>query len=1040
MNDCSTNEQPWVMPRPQLINPLAHSAPKRSMCTEIEQANLLQQTIDENSRLREKLEQIQLAHDNQLEQYDQCISQLKSDLNRTQLRMTTLQSAMNQELHVKLAEDTHLMTDDRIDTLQKKTGRLDTELSKIEKLKAEKDALDQQLQAYATEREKLISDNAYLDNLVESLKNQLDRTRACSPTVKCPMTSSDPGQSVKCACCLRLLAELRDYRNLYGKLVYQGTKCNDDTSTTNSLGEDKGFDCKSTLPEVHCVLPGHTKTQKLECNNSACNKQSLQTKLKISSGVLLRKTGDSFGSTPGKDSSCDSSAFLHHSEPETERNRAAGVNHTANSCGTPRTGFDEMQDNQWDCPEETIDTSWEDSVNESSGPQLKVRKGITCRESQLSKALKRKSLLCRSLYTQNTMLVSKLAAMQSRLRVAQRAARLWRARSAVGGDKKNSLKINTKMAPSTKTIAHHTPCGVMNHRLVALMKQNALLQNKLEHTRLDWEHKYKHLEVLLQAKDVQRQPVFSRLPFTVKKRKSLIKQTATYLHSGRFGTSSSTRAKQCKRRELSDSSSSPEIQCHSHVGNIISLSGKANERDQPCEEPTASTGACLPSPLVLVKQRNNCLVQQLRVARAAKIGLKHQTFELAVQLKKALNALHQSRHRQERSERIIQHLIGYMHSLDSILGQFEEESTTYPNETNSTQSAQASPVVNCELIHAKVEAACSMRNPFEFSHTLAVRLHNVLRTKQQLWAELRKRMRASAQEEQRRRALIEELRDNLCQSREKQKQIKTELDKKIELVEVARVTEDRLRSEIESQRTRLKTLQKEKYRLVHELDSCQEAHDSIRSQLAELQGRLITLGLTARTDDSHSANDCRLAADGQPLEKQRFQAGSLNQFASYVTENLSKLALQVLQEFEQTVLKPNFRQTLIHSTTRKPESASVSDQFETVSSESLDHARCTAANILGLSLSQLDKLTHFERTYSQRNRPRFELKTNYEWLETIRRFECKIQHWPTICSRFLRCKAKSYDLQPEDFNQIFDQFETVYYRIIPSHLRMSSIF
>ncbi|KAF5401393.1 hypothetical protein PHET_05246 [Paragonimus heterotremus] len=74
---------------------------------------------------------------------------------------------MNQELHIKSAEDTHSMTDDRMDVLQKKTGGLDTELSKMEKLRAEKDALNQQLQAFATEREKLISDNAYLDNLVE---------------------------------------------------------------------------------------------------------------------------------------------------------------------------------------------------------------------------------------------------------------------------------------------------------------------------------------------------------------------------------------------------------------------------------------------------------------------------------------------------------------------------------------------------------------------------------------------------------------------------------------------------------------------------------------------------------------------------------------------------------------------------------------------------------------------------------------------------------------------------------------------------------
>ncbi|KAF8570618.1 hypothetical protein P879_01678 [Paragonimus westermani] len=252
-----------------------------------------------------------------------------------------------------------------------------------------------------------------------------------------------------------------------------------------------------------------------------------------------------------------------------------------------------------------------------------------------------------------------------------------------------------------------------------------------------------------------------------------------------------------------------------------------------------------------------------------------------------------------------------------------------------------------------------------------------------------------------------------------------EKDKKTELVEVARITEDRQRSEIESQRTRLKTLQKEKSRLVHELDSCQEAHNFARSQLAELQRRLITLGLTARTDDSHSVNDCRLAADGVPCERQHFQTGYLNQFASYVTEHLSKLALQVLKETEQTVLKPHVKQPFICSTTRKSESASVSDQLDAVSLESLDHARCTAAKILGLSLSQLDKLTHFEGAFSQQCHPRCELKTNYEWLETIRHFECKIRHWPTICSQLLRCKSKSCDLQLEDFNRIFNQFETV---------------
>ncbi|KAF8570355.1 hypothetical protein P879_01270 [Paragonimus westermani] len=865
MNDCQINEQLQATSRSQPVNPLSCSVPKCPMYAEIEQANLLQQTIDENSRLREKLEQIQLAHDNQLEEYDQCISQLKNDLNRTQLRVTTLQSALNQELHIKSAENTHLMTDDQIDALQNKNEGVSREHSKLEKLEAEKDALSQQLQAFATEREKLISDNAYLDNLVESLQNQLDGTRATSPTTKYPVESSDPDQSVSCARCLRLLVELRDYRNLYGKLVYHAAKCNDDASTTNSLAEDKGGDCEFNVPDIQCVPPGHKKTRKFECNNSACSKQSLQTNLQSSTGTARRKTGDSDRSTPEKDSPCDSSACLHLSEPETEQSRAAGVNQTDDICGVPNTRFDELRYNEWDGPQETIATSWEDSVLGTTTRSLKFQKGTTCRESQLSKALKQKSVLCRSLYTQNAILVSKLAAMQSRLRVALRAVKLSRVRSAVSEGKKNSLNINKK---PTKNISHPTPCGVMNHRLVALMKQNALLRNQLKHSRLEWERKYKQLEVLLQANDVRKQSVFSKSPFTVKRRKSLIKQTATSLHSGQLSQSSSARAKQSEGGEFSDSCSSPEVHCHSHVGNIVSPAREANECDQPCENQVASMNACLPSPLVLAKQRNNCLVQQLRVARATKIGLKRQTIELTVQLKKALNALHQNKHQLERSERIIQHLMGYMHSLDSILKQFEEDSTIYQNDANSGLTAQASPAENCEMIHAKVETVCSKRNPFEFSHTLAVRLRNALRTKQQLWAEMRERVRTSAQQELRRRALIEELRDNLCQSRERQKQIKAELDKKTELVEVARITEDRQRSEIESQRTRLKTLQKEKSRLVHELDSCQEAHNFARSQLAELQRRLITLGLTARTDDSHSVNDCRLAADGVPCERQ----------------------------------------------------------------------------------------------------------------------------------------------------------------------------
>ncbi|KAF5394519.1 hypothetical protein PHET_11229 [Paragonimus heterotremus] len=111
------------------------------------------------------------------------------------------------------------------------------------------------------------------------------------------MASSAPGQSVKCACCLRLLAELRDYRNLYGKLVYHGTKCNDDATTTNTLAEDNGFDCKLTLPDVQYVPSGNTKTRKLECNNSACNTQFLQTKLKISTGIPLRKVSFDFDRT-----------------------------------------------------------------------------------------------------------------------------------------------------------------------------------------------------------------------------------------------------------------------------------------------------------------------------------------------------------------------------------------------------------------------------------------------------------------------------------------------------------------------------------------------------------------------------------------------------------------------------------------------------------------------------------------------------------------------------------------------------------------------
>lgn len=403
----------------------------------------------------------------------------------------------------------------------------------------------------------------------------------------------------------------------------------------------------------------------------------------------------------------------------------------------------------------------------------------------------------------------------------------------------------------------------------------------------------------------------------------------------------------------------------------------------------------LPSPLALLQQRNNCLVQQLKVVQASKTASEEQLKHINTRLQYTLDALCKSRSQEQHSRRVMQHLIEYIIKLNKVVNLLD---ASLSNKTVEYFDEQV-------VCYSTLLENSSVKNVYDVSRMLALRVQSSLERKAQSMIVMRKKLADLTQQDVRRRALITELRQSLFEAKQEQSQVHSKLVEKENEAKNIRQTEARMRIELESQRIQLKTVMREKFELTQELKNCQEAYERIKARLNEVQRQMLdwrtTSGAQGTQGVPRSPKDPIDFSQGNKMTK------VLSLFQNMMNQ-LSILAVSMLHE-------------LCKGQTHRAESNQIwitkSDSGRSVSPRNLEIARQRAAQILGLSLQQLDRLTGKTITEFCRDIP------NFRTSEAARLLE-KALNWPMECRRVLGMD-RLHNASLGIFVQIMDDFQLI---------------
>ncbi|KER24369.1 hypothetical protein T265_14434, partial [Opisthorchis viverrini] len=392
------------------------------------------------------------------------------------------------------------------------------------------------------------------------------------------------------------------------------------------------------------------------------------------------------------------------------------------------------------------------------------------------------------------------------------------------------------------------------------------------------------------------------------------------------------------------------------------------------------------SQLLALKQRNYSLTQQLNAYRSSKQSIEKQCSELSTQLQNVVNALHTSRQREQRSQRTIQHLTSCLQKLENLLQECDQEIS----EVESVQSMAS------QHDSSDTQRVQSHRIIYETSRSLATRLKEHLKRHGTSMKELHHKLLETSRQSNRRRGLIEELRKSLTDTRNAQKLLETKLASTIKESNEAKMAEGRLRTEVESQRMQLKTALCEKRALTEQLHECREAYDEIAQALK---------------NPKHPERDI--------VTMEKLGQNQLKRLVLSLTTDLSKLACYALREIRTHIGH--------HSGTNGPPTSPLSDASSLPSARSLAQAKSRAAEILGLSLDELDQLTSaipvLENT-SDGNHICSEADVAHS-IEVA-------SSWPSLCANLLNQSQIPVDHLQHVYQDIMNAFDSVVRFILQS--------
>ncbi|KAG5441564.1 hypothetical protein CSKR_111414 [Clonorchis sinensis] len=402
------------------------------------------------------------------------------------------------------------------------------------------------------------------------------------------------------------------------------------------------------------------------------------------------------------------------------------------------------------------------------------------------------------------------------------------------------------------------------------------------------------------------------------------------------------------------------------------------------------------SQLFALKQRNYSLTQQLSVYRSSKQSVEKQCNELSTQLQSVVDALHTSHQREQRSKLTVQHLTSCLQKLEDLLQEGDREIS----EVESVQSLASQHDSN------DMQRVQSHRVIYETSRSLATRLKEHLERHGTAMKELHHKLVETSRQSNRRRGLIEELRKSLTDTRNAHKHLEAKLASTVKETNEAKMAEGRLRTEVESQRMQLKAALCEKRALTEQLHQCRRAYDEIvQAQHPE----------KALKNHKHPEHDI--------VAMEKLEQNQLKCLLLALTTDLSALACYALREIR-TRIGP-------HSGTHEPLTSSrpLSDTSSLPSARSLAQAKSKAAEILGLSLDELDQLTSTIPTLEHT----VTFTGNHICPEANAAHLIEVaSSWPSLCANLLNQSEIPMEYLQQVYQGIMNAFDSVVRLILQS--------
>ncbi|CAH8635378.1 unnamed protein product [Schistosoma rodhaini] len=353
----------------------------------------------------------------------------------------------------------------------------------------------------------------------------------------------------------------------------------------------------------------------------------------------------------------------------------------------------------------------------------------------------------------------------------------------------------------------------------------------------------------------------------------------------------------------------------------------------------------------LLSQRNNSLLQQYQVMRKLKITAEQSNQELNNLVESLSSMLHRSRKQNIQAKRTIESIKMHLIKLQDTIKQLNMENnqiTTVHQSENNTSST--------------LDNMNSKKFIKEFSDDIIHQLQEAINRKRIEHINMKNKIITLENETKRRRHYIEELRIRLQCVLAEQTDLRNDLLTKQKMNETLKLSEVQLKQTKQSQHIQLITLMNEKKNILENFHLLKQSHNHLMNELNQLKGNFLNLQKSKNENVSIETTE-----NNTIKQTKKFNRICANDRIDHLEKFILILANELIKTIKTIYQLRNHSSMITHTINKKSELSSnyaISNDGNSkpsISQDSLQLAKMKAAEILCLSLNDLEKLTFLDQ-------------------------------------------------------------------------------